>query len=188
MVLSLLTKWHFQKPFPTYPLHIHFQGHLATLAGTIDGSEILHHLIGNFIPRFGGFFLHPRWWSPDFFHQQYQFLHLMVNCLKFNLLLVHNSLGIFPLHILCSFYKQLNIPIWIPNHQMPVVTTCTSTYQPQQARWHTIYQVAFHSQFFFGFQQGSIKKGPFLGGIKQYKSMAVLRDFTYNSALWGLVI
>ena len=36
-------------------------------------------------------------------------------------------------------------------------------------------------------KQGVIKL-PSLGGIKQYKSMAILRDFPYNNALFGLVV
>ena len=34
--------------------------------------------------------------------------------------------------------------------------------------------------------QGSLN-GTHFGGIKQYKSMAILRDFPYTSALFGLI-
>ena len=35
---------------------------------------------------------------------------------------------------------------------------------------------------------GGVIKLPILGGIKQYKSMVILRDFPYSNALFGLVI
>ena len=51
---------------------------------TVDGSENSAHqlrlVVYQFIPLLTGFFLNPRWWSPDFFHQQYLVIHPSKSC------------------------------------------------------------------------------------------------------------